>query len=159
MTEQRVIKKHLAGEEDLLYGEGEVTQNRGGLDYTLTKNRTIYPVNSEAELATLDTDRFVKAALFDVAAGSVTFYVYNTATEAWDVNGGANVVDGGFKTLTSGQTVVTFLSGTRGVTFYIVGPDTDSKRLIETVHYTVNHSINTVTLLESYPAGTMLLRS
>lgn len=61
---QRVVRKSLAGEEDLLFGEGQVTQSRNGSDYTITKVRNARPVNSLAELDALDPLQFPKARLY-----------------------------------------------------------------------------------------------
>lgn len=77
----RVIKKNLIGEEDLLLGEGQVTQSRNDLDYTITKVRVIRPVNSITELNLLDTDKFVKAALFE--GTQVKFYSFNSTSGLW----------------------------------------------------------------------------
>jgi len=79
----RTIKKNLAGEEDILYGEGTVIQTRNDASYNITKVRTVRPVNSLAELNALDTDKFPKAVLFD--SGTVTTYAYNTGSGLWEV--------------------------------------------------------------------------
>jgi hypothetical protein len=83
MTTSRVIRKNLAGEEDIAYGEGSVTQARNGNNYEITKVRTIRPVNSIAELNALDPAEFLKAALFE--AGVVTIYAYNSGTGLWEI--------------------------------------------------------------------------
>lgn len=61
------------------------------------------------------------------------------------------------KTLTSGQTIVTFTNTIRYGSFYLSGPDTDNGRLVGGTDYTLNTETKTVTLAESYPAGTKLI--
>jgi hypothetical protein len=78
MTNTRVVSKNLAGEEDLLYGEGQVVQSRNGGNFNITQIRTIYPANSLAERDALDTDRFKKCAVYD-GSGSVDFYEFDGA--------------------------------------------------------------------------------
>ena len=84
MSTERKVQKNLAGEEDLLLGEGTVQQSRNNLKYTISKLSTIRPVNSTVELNALDPDRFKKAALFDTNADLVTLYNYNSGTGQWD---------------------------------------------------------------------------
>ena len=83
MANQHKIHKSLAGQEDILYGEGEVSQERSGGTYPISKVRSIYPVNSLAELAALDSDKFPKAALYE--DDGITYYVYNTTTSQYEV--------------------------------------------------------------------------
>jgi len=64
MTTQRIVKKNLAGQEDILYGEDTVVQGRAGGNFVITKVRNIQPVNSIAELDALDVSKFVKARLY-----------------------------------------------------------------------------------------------
>ena len=61
------------------------------------------------------------------------------------------------KTLTSGQTSVTFTNSTGFASFYVNGPDTDNGRLVAGVDYTNDSATNTITLTESYPADTVIL--
>jgi len=61
------------------------------------------------------------------------------------------------KTLTSGQTSVTFTNSTGFASFYVNGPDTDNGRLVAGVDYTNDSATNTITLTESYPDGTVIL--
>ena len=82
MADQRVVRKNLAGQEDLLFGEGQVAQTRAGGAYNITKNRVIYPVNSIEELNVLDPEKFPKAQLYD--GNLVTSYLYNPSTELYE---------------------------------------------------------------------------
>lgn len=82
MTTNRVIRKQLACEEDLLYGVGTVIQVRNGVEYTLKKVITIRPVVDLTELATLDTNQFKHA----LVAG--TPYSYNGAVWVLQVQKG-----------------------------------------------------------------------
>ena len=83
MANQYKIHKSLAGQEDILYGEGKVSQERSGGTYPISKVRAIYPVNSLAELEALDSDKFPKAALYE--NNSIKYYVYNTTTSQYEV--------------------------------------------------------------------------
>ncbi len=68
------VTKQLIVQEDIAYGEGTVSQSRGGVALDLNKVRTIVPVNSLAELNALDVSKFTKAAYFNGV--STTFYNY-----------------------------------------------------------------------------------
>jgi hypothetical protein len=81
----RTIKKNLAGEEDILYGEGTVIQTRNDASYSITKVHTIKPVSSITELNALDTEKFTKAALFDGTGNTVTFYQYDAGSGLWEI--------------------------------------------------------------------------
>ena len=72
---QRTVTKVLGTQQDLLFGEGQVQQQRAGGLYTVDKIRGFYPCNSLAELNALDTEKFPKAAL--VVGSSITFYAHN----------------------------------------------------------------------------------
>lgn len=78
MSTVRVVKKVLAVEEDLLYGEGVVEQERAGKLYEVNRIRGFRPVNSLSELNVLDPSRFPKVAL--VQNGVVTLKQYNGTT-------------------------------------------------------------------------------
>lgn len=78
---QRTVKKNLIGQEDILYGEGTVTQERGAGSYPISKVRTIQPVNSTAELAALDTSKFTKARLY---TGDGCYIDYIWSGESWE---------------------------------------------------------------------------
>lgn len=84
----RTVKKNLAGENDLLLGEGSVIQTRNDAPYTIEKIRTIRPVNSIAELNALDVDQFVKAALFE--SDTITLYAYSVGSGLWVEQGVIN---------------------------------------------------------------------
>ena len=60
------------------------------------------------------------------------------------------------KILTSGQTQVQFDSVASSVSFYIVGDNVDNGRLLDVVDYSFDIATSTVTLTQSYPAGTIL---
>lgn len=69
------IDKELITQQDIAFGEGTVSQTRGGVNYNLDLVRAIYPVNSLLELAAIDTTKFKKAAL--VVDGKFTFYYFD----------------------------------------------------------------------------------
>jgi len=71
----RTITKVLAAEEDLLWGEGEVTQLRGDESLTLNKIRGFRPVNTQEEFDALDETKYPKVVM--VQNGIMTFYQYN----------------------------------------------------------------------------------
>ena len=73
----RTVTKALAGEEDLLYGEGTAQQARAGASYTVSKIRGFRPVNDMDELDTLDFNKFPKAVL--VTSGYFKFFQFNGA--------------------------------------------------------------------------------
>jgi len=70
----------------------------------------------------------------------------------------ATAAQTGNYTLTAGQTVVNLASSVDRSAFFISGPDVDSGRLIVNVDYTLNVATKTLTLTESYPAGTLLVQ-
>lgn len=55
-TTQRVVRKQLAGAEDLLQGVGVVQQSRGGQSYGIHKLDVPVPVSSVEEMQTLDVE-------------------------------------------------------------------------------------------------------
>lgn len=59
----RTITKALAGEEDILYGEGLAQQTRGDTTVSINKVRGFKPVNTCEELEELDPVRFPKAIM------------------------------------------------------------------------------------------------
>ncbi len=58
--------------------------------------------------------------------------------------------------LTSGQVLVQFAVNTEGASFYINGTGADNGRILESVNYSYNQSLNQVTLTNSYPSGTYI---
>ena len=88
MTIARVIRKNLAGEDDLLLGKGVVTQTRNGVNYNITKNDLIKPVDSIAELNLVDVTKFTRAVLYENS--KVTNYQYNAGTGLWGIIAQAN---------------------------------------------------------------------
>ena len=58
-------------------------------------------------------------------------------------------------TLTSGQTIVSLSTFVDRSSFFVNGPDVDGRRLLLNTDYTINVSAQQVTLLESFPAGTI----
>lgn len=61
------------------------------------------------------------------------------------------------KTLADGQVDVTFTQPIANASFYISGLNADSGRLTEGSQYSVNVTTKTITLVDSYPAGTLLI--
>ncbi len=86
MTTTRVLRKSLAGREDLLLGKGTATQTRNGKDYPISKINLIWPVYSTAELSSLNTD-LVKHALLDGR-------IYSWSGSVWESEGDAITVGG-----------------------------------------------------------------
>ena len=74
-TSTRTLTKVLAGEEDLLYGEGLANQTRGEQSVIVNKVRGFRPVNSIEELEELDVSRFPKAVL--VENGTMRFLEFD----------------------------------------------------------------------------------
>ena len=64
-TTQRIVRKQLAGAEDLLRGVGTVTQTRGSGTYTIHKLDVPVPVSSEAEMLA-SGEEFVRAYTTDL---------------------------------------------------------------------------------------------
>jgi hypothetical protein len=61
------------------------------------------------------------------------------------------------KTLVDGQTDVVFTNNTTNGTFYLNGLGADRGRLVQGTDYNITHSTKTLSLIESYPAGTQLI--
>lgn len=100
----RTVKKNLAGEEDILFGEGSVIQTRNDASYNINKVRTIRPVNTIAELNDLDTEKFTKAALFE--DDTVTIYQYVVSSGLWEVRP-TTIVDSSVNLESLGATINT----------------------------------------------------
>ena len=66
--------KHLLVEEDIAYGEGTRTQNRGGVPYNVTEVRSIWPTDS---LASVDPTKHPKVAL--ISGATIAFYAWDGA--------------------------------------------------------------------------------
>jgi len=124
-----------------------------GIDYTAshgTKTITLvdsYPVGTKLVME-YSTGNDVVAT----SAGSIT-YVGGTVESALNAS---SIDEIETTTLTSGQVSVVFSAAVNNGFFCIDGADTDSKRLKLTADYTVNTTTKTVTLVESYPAGSTL---
>lgn len=87
--------------------------------------------------------------------GATTSYDSGTNTLTIDTTAASAVLTE-TKTLSSGQTSVVFTNSIDGAAFYISGDGTDRGRLTLTTDYSVNVGTKTVTLVESYPAGSEL---
>lgn len=66
MATNRVVRKQLACEEDILFGVGSVNQTRNGADYALNKITVIAPVDTTVERDALDTDHFLYSSVAGV---------------------------------------------------------------------------------------------
>lgn len=124
MTIIRSIIKKLLTQQDIEWGEGTVSQIRNGTEYTLNQMRTIYPINSLAELNALDTTKFKKAMLF--SNGVAQFYYFDSGMWKKDAGVVVQVVEKYADLATipaaKGQLVQTreySLSSKVGSTFYI----------------------------------------
>lgn len=71
-----VIRKNLAGQEDLLLGVGALTQTRNSKPYEINKVTLTAHVNSLAELDDLDTTKFLFAVLYDSGSNMATTYKF-----------------------------------------------------------------------------------
>lgn len=60
---QRIVKKSLAGRQDILFGNGQVTQTRAGGSYPINKVSMVWACMSHAELLTIDTAQFTQATV------------------------------------------------------------------------------------------------
>lgn len=63
MTANRVISKSSAGRQDILFGNGQVTQTRAGGSYPINKVSMVWACAAHAELLTLDTTQFTQATV------------------------------------------------------------------------------------------------
>jgi len=147
MADQRVVRKSLGGQDDLLFGEGQETQTRAGGSYNIQKIRLVYPVNSLEELNALDPTQFPKATLYE--NGSMTEYVYNPSTEVYDQV--SNILSSTI--LADGKTTVSSINAYGDIS--VTGPNVSGSNLILATDYVITDS-NTIELAESYPAGTIL---
>lgn len=75
MADQRTVLKSLAGEEDLLWGRGQVNQSRAGGTYPVSKLSFTKVVTSIAALDLLDPTQFPSVAV--VENGTYTVYEYD----------------------------------------------------------------------------------
>ena len=101
-----------------------------------------------------------------IAEGDYALTVQNKeGAQVYYVPSGLSLASGGINyilvvensTLASGQVDVTFIGNLGNATIFVGGESgTDRGRLILNVDYTVNTTTNTVTLLDSYPAGTIV---
>jgi hypothetical protein len=149
MTDQRVVRKSLGGQDDLLFGEGQEVQTRAGGSYNIQKIRLTYPVNSLTELNALDPEQFPKATLYE--NNVMSEYQYNPSTEVYDQISSVKVLSS--TTLTDGQTTVDAINAYGDIS--VTGPDVNGGSLVFTTDYTITDS-DTIELAESYPAGTIL---
>ena len=69
---QRVVEKSLAGRQDILFGNGQVTQTRAGGSYPINKVSVAWACANFEELLTLDTDQFKEATVNN--QGAVTHW-------------------------------------------------------------------------------------
>ena len=60
---ERIIKKSLAGRQDILFGNGQVSQVRAGGLYPINKVSMVWACTTHAELLTLDTSQFTQATV------------------------------------------------------------------------------------------------
>lgn len=65
MVAERIVRKNLAGRQDILFGKGQVTQTRAGGSYPITKVSTLWVASDYEELALIDTAQFELAFLPD----------------------------------------------------------------------------------------------
>lgn len=63
MNELLITKQGL-GQQDIIFGKGDITQERNGELYNISKVSIIYPCSSVDELKELDTDKFVTALVY-----------------------------------------------------------------------------------------------
>lgn len=70
----KVIVKQLAAEEDLLLGEGQITQTRNGQAVTVTKLTLFKIVSSDEELQAIDTSKFKHAMLIENGFGQSYYF-------------------------------------------------------------------------------------
>lgn len=85
-----------------------------------------------------------------------TYYIYN-GTE-WISTSASYTQTLEEQTLTDGQLSVTFTNPTSAAVFYVYGSGVDRSRLYagSARDYTIDHNTKTMTLNESYPAGTVI---
>lgn len=86
-------------------------------------------------------DIVIASALTGVTA-DIAINITNVSTES------VSVIDG--------QLLIPFLFSIIGASIYINGAGVDTGRLIEVVDYSVDIGSNSITLVESYPAGTLV---
>lgn len=69
---ERISKKSLAGRQDILFGNGQVSQVRAGGLYPIDKVSMVWACTSHAELLSLDTSQFTQATVD--YQGSITLW-------------------------------------------------------------------------------------
>jgi hypothetical protein len=125
--------------------EGEPNEMKNLLDMNFNRIINLPYAASSSEPATLGQ---VIAVVNDIIAGG----------DGSNVGSGGVSYDTEFVTLAEGQTVVVFASDTTLSNFSISGLSADNGKLFEGTGYTINHGTRTLTLAQSYPAGTALSR-
>ena len=145
----RFSKIETALNDEVLYRdnpEGEPNEMKNLLDMNFNRIINLPYASSSSEPATLGQ---VIAVVNDILAGG----------DGSNVDGGGGVTyDTEFVTLAEGQTVVVFNSDTTLSNFSISGLSADNGKLFEGTGYTIDHGTRTLTLAQSYPAGTALSR-
>ncbi len=117
------------------------------------------PNNMESDLD-MDYKRIFNLPIAVTTGEPVTFGQVIGIVE--DIANGGDGSDGNIsftsevQTLTSGQTEVTFISDLTLATFALSGVATDSRQLVEEQDYEITYETRTITLYNSYPAGTVV---
>lgn len=112
MADTKVVKKSLAGAEDMLRGTGTVLQNRAGQAVQMTVLHLPTPVESITALANLDPTPYKYAAIIN--SEKTNFYVYKEQTGG-DI---ASVVAAGSWFLCSSANSTKYAERITGMTFY-----------------------------------------
>ncbi len=146
----RLVTKQLATMEDLVAGQGQVSQDRGGTTYILGKIDQAYAVLTEDELKALDT------TFFSYAFFNGVFYRWDALNDtglkpfqgfgSWLVSSSGNKAKF-IISLTSGQLIVNF-------------PGADASKLAIHIDgqfitdYAPGADVSKIVLAYSWPAGT-----
>lgn len=108
-----------------------------------------YFIKSEAN-AIIDGDDYTTPGTFNV-------HIPTPALVAVFQRNDPHILNVEEQSLISGQTVVVFANEVHEAYIHLIGPDVDDARLVKNLHYTVAGDRKTVTLIESYPEGTLLV--
>jgi hypothetical protein len=93
MADQRVVRKSLGGQNDLVFGRRKVVQTRAGGTYNIDAVTLVLPIDDVLDLASLDPVSFPEVVLYEGA--TLTFYKYDASLEVYTIR---SILNGAYTT-------------------------------------------------------------